>query len=548
MKQWDVIVIGSGVGGLTAALTCARKGKSVLVLEAGKQFGGFLNPFARRHYHFDPGVHYIGEAGPGGAFRHLLDRLGLEHVAFRELDPDAFDQYRFPDFEVHNCVGLERFRDRIAAAVPSEARNLERFFDVVRDVDSFLREAPRARSPQQIASALRNVPSLLRWSRATLGQMLDHYFTDARAKAAIAGPVGDLGLPPSRLSALMHLGLLGHYARGAYFPAGGSGPLRDAFVDGLKEEGAELRRNARVERILHRGGQVRGVQLEGGEVHLGRTVISNAQATTTYGMVGLEHLSGRLRRKVETLEHSIGSLVMFMGVDGGLDTSAIGSSNVWAYDDLDVDRAFSPEAWAKSDRDAYRDVGSFFLTVPTNKDPEGELAPEGMQTVELVTLCGSAPFRAWFGSKTKRRGDDYEALKAEIADFYLERAEKHLPGLREHLVFREVSTPATNVSYAATPDGNIYGPSHGPEQIFPFRFLPTTPVEGLFLCGASVMSAGVVPCAGTGRDAGKLALRALERPERPWHRRVRDRIAPPVRGDREARVVEDAAPRARAGA
>lgn len=525
MADYDVLVIGSGIGGLTAALTCARAGRSVLVLEAGKQFGGYINPFARRHFHFDPGVHYIGEAGPGGAFRHLLDRLGLEHVRFRELDPDGFDIYSFPGFEVRNCVGLDRFRDRIAAQVPSERRNLERFFALARDVDQVLREAPRARGAAAIASVLRRLPWLLRWSRATLGQMLDHYFDDPRAKAAIAGPVGDLGLPPGRLSALMHLGLLGHYSRGAYFPAGGGGALRDAFVEALRQEGAVLERNARVTKILHSGGRVRGVQRADGTVHTARVVISNAQATQTYGMVGLEHLRPRLRRKIERVEHSVGSIVLFLGVDGGLDTSAIGSANLWAYDDLDIDRTFS-----RASLDDPRRAGSFFLTVPTNKDPRGGLAPDGMQTVELVTLAGSRPFERWFGAKTKRRGEAYEQLKREIAAAYLEAAERYLPGLRDHLVLHDVSTPATNVTYAAAPAGNIYGPAHTPAQIPPFRFSPWTPVEGLYLCGASVMSAGVVPCASSGRDAGKLALAELARGQRPWHRRLRERVAPSVIG------------------
>ncbi|MCB9613641.1 MAG: NAD(P)/FAD-dependent oxidoreductase [Sandaracinus sp.] len=503
-ERFDVIVVGSGIGGLTAALTCARAKRSVLLLEAGKQFGGYTNPFSRKHFHFDPGIHYIGEAGPGGSFRHMLDRLGLEDVRFTELDPDGFDHYVFPDYAVKNCVGLERFRDRLAADFPRERESLDRFFQLLQNVDTTLRLAQRVRGAKDLLTLLRTAPGLVRWSRATLKELLDHHFDDPLLKAALAGPCGDLGLPPSRLSAVMHMGLLTHYAKGAYFPHRGSGALRDGFVDGLREEGAVLHRNARVERILTEGGRVTGVRTTDGRTFLADAVISNAQATDTYAMVGLPQVGRRLRQKVERTEHSYGSVVIFLGVDGALDTSPIGSSNVWSYAANDVESMYSDQALT-------RGKGSFFLTVPSNKDPEGQLAPAGMQTVELVTLCRSEPFRKWFDDKTMKRGDEYVAFKEQIADHYLALAEKHLPGLREHVVVKEVATPATNLSFTWSPDGNIYGPAHTPGQTPPFRFAAKAPIDGLFLCGASVMSAGIVPCASSGRGAGKLALAHLDR-------------------------------------
>lgn len=509
-QHHDVLVIGSGIGGLTAALTCARAGRSVKVLEAGKQFGGYINPFARKHFHFDPGVHYIGECGPEGTFRHLLNRLGLEDVAFRELDPDGFDHYVFPDYSVKNCVGLDRFHDRLAADFPKEREGLDRFFRLLHHVDTTLATANRLRGAGDVLKLLRSAPATLRWARATLGELLEAHFADPQLRAAVAGPCGDLGLPPARLSALMHLGVLTHYAKGAYFPHGGSGALRDAYVEGLREEGATLMRNAKVERILHEGGRVTGVVTADGTEHRADVVISNAQAAQTYAMVGLESVSRRLRGKVQRTEDSYGSIVICMGVDGDLDTSAIGSANVWSYDTVDIDSAFGDAAMADATQG-----GSFFLTVPTNKDPDGGLAPKGMQTIELVALCASEPWKKYFGAKTMRRGEEYRAAKEAVADHYLSRVEeRHLPGLRNHIVVQEIGTPATNLSYTLARGGNIYGPAHTLAQTPPFRFGARAPIDGLFLCGASVMSAGVVPCASSGRAAGKMALSHLQKRRR----------------------------------
>ena len=497
-NSYDVIVIGSGIGGLVAGLTCVQKERSVLVLEAGKQFGGYTNPFARKRFHFDPGIHYIGESGEGGSFRFLLDKLGLEQVEFQELDPNGFDHYVFPEYNVKNCRGLDRFRDRLAADFPKEHKGLDRFFRLLKDADAVIRAAGRPSLPN-FARVLRSVPGVLRWSRATVAEMLHHYFRDPLLKAALAGPVGDLGLPPTKLSAFMHLGLLTHYANGAYVPKGGGGALRDAFVDAMKSGGAELIRNARVDEILHENGRVVGVRTSGGQTYRARTVISNAQATKTYEMVGLDNLSGRMKRKIAKTELSCGSLVVFLGINGDLDTSKIGSSNIWNYSTSDLDRMFGD--WNVADGKS----GSYFLTVPTNKDPEGNLAPAGKQTVEIVTLCGAEPYKRWFEAKTMKRGEAYEAVKQDIADFYIGLAESHLPGLGSSIEVQEVGTPATNFAFTLSPDGNIYGPAHTPSQAPPFRFGPRAPIDGLFLCGASVMSAGIVSCAASGRTAGKLA-------------------------------------------
>ena len=131
MPDFDAIVIGSGAGGLSAALRLSQLSSSVLLLEAMPSFGGYLNPFSRNGYLFDTGVHYLGKLAQGQSFQLLLQLLGLD-VSFVELNPDGFDRYIFPDFELRMCKGRERFQDRLHRLFPDETKAIKRYFQYSR--------------------------------------------------------------------------------------------------------------------------------------------------------------------------------------------------------------------------------------------------------------------------------------------------------------------------------------------------------------------------------------------------------------------------------
>ncbi len=270
MSSHRVAVIGTGAGGLTASAFLAKRGFEVVALERSIHIGGLLNPYSREGFVFNPGVHYIGQCGPGQAMDRLLSKLDLSTAEIMaEMDPDGFDVYRFPDLEVRMCRGAEAYRDRLAAQFPGDVDGVDNVLESVEEVRGLFRAMGHMQSPGMLGfsdlwDGIKSVP-LFRYVKATFAEYLDHAVTDKRLKAVFAAACGDYGLPPSRGSALVGLALITHYIDGAYFPRGGSGPLRDAIQHVATKGGAVFRTGAEVGRIEVEGGRVRGVTLKDGD-------------------------------------------------------------------------------------------------------------------------------------------------------------------------------------------------------------------------------------------------------------------------------------------
>jgi len=499
------VIIGTGAGGLTAAASLARRGYEVTALERGKQLGGYLNPFARKHFHFDPGVHYVGQCRPGELIHRVLGAVGIDaEELFVEMDRDGFDVLRFPGLEMRICAGLDAYEERLNDAFPEEVRDIARYFDLLR----LLADLSNGRRPQHLSS-LKALPLLPRLA-STWGALLEHMVKNPKLRSVLAGQAGDIGLPPSRAPAALGLALSLHFADGSFFPRGGSGALRDALVDAARTHGAVFRRGAEVTKIHVKRGKVCAVELASGETIEADVVVSAVDPTITYGrLVDAEHLPRRILCKARRTRASVGSICIFLGLRRDVRDHGLGAFNVWDYPSWDLDRVYGdiidgklPDAWP------------FFLSPNSLKDDSGSMAPEGCSTLEVVTLAPHAPFAKWTNQKSFKRGDEYLAFKDEVADSVLRSVETRWPGLVGDVEIRDVATPVTNTHYVNAPLGSIYGPASTPDQFGFNSFRPWTPVKGLVLAGAGTIGPGVGTCLASGIAAANVLGRANRASER----------------------------------
>ncbi len=469
--EYDVIIIGAGIGGLTCGCYLAKAGLKVLIVEQHYKAGGYCTSFKRKGFTFDAGIHSLVGCRKDGQLGKVIEELDLnKKLEIVRSDPSDIIITSNQRIAIKNDIDetIENLQEKF----PYEAKKIAAFFEFISTSNFF-----------SLYAQLKN---------KTYKDVLDEYFKDDQLKSIFSILLGNLGVPSFQASALAAIVLYReHIFDGGYYPKSGMQALSDAFVDRFNEFGGEILFSKKAKKIKITDNKVKGVIIEDNSLFHSKYIVSNCDARQTFlKLIGRRYLNKSFIDKLERLIPSVSAFIVFLGINKHLHKNVQKCSGLWYFPNGNIDKY-----WESAQKNVHSD--NVFCMFPSFHDKS--LAPDNSEAISLLV---TAPF------KTKKYWEDN---KFKLADDIIKKAEEVIPDLSRHIVVKEIATPITLYRYTLNSKGAIRGwqptLSQTTADLIPQKFY----LKGLFLTGhwttTPAGQGGISMVAYSGRNAARLILK-----------------------------------------
>lgn len=512
MTTFDTIIIGSGAGGLAAAICLAKAGQKVAVIEQHYVPGGWCHSFYIDGHRFSPGVHYIGLMDKGESTGNLYEALGIANdLVFFRMNPNAYEHCRIGHERIDLPANIDTLIESLSQKFPHEKKGIKKYLQLVRNVSEQLYLIPKMNGFWDNITIPYRTRHLGKYALFSLKRVVGWHVKDPLLQKVLNIQCGDHGLSPAKASFPLHCALMAHYFQGGFYPMGGGAAIVKAMTKKLKNYSGIIRTGTGVKKIITepiagtKKNKATGVMLDNGEVLKAVRIISNTDPTATYKMVGDDLLSKKLKQKLAQTKYSVTSLMFFLIVDMDLRKSGLDSGNVWVMPDKEMENL--QEDISSGDALKTDTFSGLFISCSSLKDPSGFDGKH--HTMEVVTFIDYDAFMILINNADKD-SVEYKNVKDRLCQKLLHTMEDIVPGIKNKLVRIEVGTPLTNQHYLRSTKGNVYGTEKGFFQTGPFSFSAKTEIENLYMCGASIMAHGVAGAAYSGIKTAAIILNCKE--------------------------------------
>ncbi len=474
--HYDVVIIGSGLGGLACGAIMAREGKRVCVLEKNQQIGGTLQTFVRDKVIFDSGVHYVGGLDKGQNLYQLFKFLGImEKMKLRKLDEDVFDAILFKDDPnvYRYAQGYENFIQVLAKDFPGEEDAIRRYCDGVKDVCSKF-PLYNLRSGDYFEKV-----NVLEIDTQTF---LESLTDNKKLQNVLAGTSLLYAGAPYKTPFYVHALVVNSYIESSWRFVDGGSQIARALSREIYEHGGSIIKHAKVVKLVEEGGRITHALTDEGVKYEGDLFISNIHPTKTMEITESDMIKKAFRNRIKNLENSISTF--YVNIVLKKNTFKYINHNYYYFDEND--------AWAVlnyTDEDWPKGYALFFTASSRDKG-----YAEGVTVMTYMRFDDVKQWADTFNTVSNEvsRGEDYEAFKKEKADQLFNMVEERFPGFKDCIESYYVATPLSVRDYIGTDDGSLYGVIKDYKEPMRTFISPRTKIPNLLLTGQNLNLHGVL--------------------------------------------------------
>ncbi|MCI6619744.1 MAG: FAD-dependent oxidoreductase, partial [Prevotella sp.] len=429
-----VVIIGSGLGGLSSGIILAKNGYKVTILEQESQVGGCLQCFKRDGVKFETGMHFIGSASKGQTLQRLLHYLEAE-VPLSPLNPEGYEVIALNGRQYSFANGRQQFIDGLCKFFPDQRPNLNRLCDTIESLAnaSNLHSLTRTDTDPTISTE---------YQLRSINDVIDELITDTELRKVVVGNLPLYGAVKDKTPFSTYAFVMDFYNQSAYRIIGGSDRLTAALLCTLRKYDAEVLSCHKVVEVVCNDQRATGVRCEDGTFFEADIVISGIHPARLMEIVHAPLLRPAYRHRIQTIPNTIGGFTVYLHFKPK--SVPYMNYNFYSYN---TNTPWNCEQYTGDDWPR----GYLYMHLCDHEDQQ--YANSGV----ILSYMHMRDVEKWKGTKVGQRGADYERFKELHARRLLSCAERDFPGLTSQLQSFYTSTPLTYYDYTGTEDGSMYG-------------------------------------------------------------------------------------------